>query len=229
MKNRHLSIILSLLFLALAAATAQDNEPKDQAKPPKSGELKKVEKEIGKGKDIMVMETSMGTIELKLYAKEAPKTVQNFIGLAKKGYYNGIIFHRVIENFMIQGGDPTGTGTGGESIYGQKFEDEISPNLKFERPGLLAMANAGPNTNGSQFFITLVPTQWLNGKHTIFGEVVSGMDVVKAIGKVEVSKSGNKPIKDVVMKKVYLKGAKEEKKPKPSKDAKEGKEKEGKD
>jgi cyclophilin family peptidyl-prolyl cis-trans isomerase len=158
------------------------------------------------------METSMGTIELKLYRNEAPKTVENFLGLAKKGYYNGIIFHRVIDNFMIQGGDPTGTGMGGESIFGKKFEDEISPRLKFERPGLLAMANAGPNTNGSQFFITLVPTPWLNGHHTIFGEVVSGMDVVKAIGKVETSKPGDKPLKDVVMKKVYMKSAKKDEK-----------------
>jgi cyclophilin family peptidyl-prolyl cis-trans isomerase len=113
---------------------------------------------------------------------------------------------------MIQGGDPTGTGTGGESIYGANFEDEISPNLKFDRAGLLAMANTGrPKSNGSQFFITLVPTTWLNGHHTIFGEVVSGMDVVKAIGKVQTTKPGDKPVKPVTMKSVHLKGSKEEK------------------
>lgn len=170
----------------------------------------------------ILVETSIGMIELKLFCGEAPKTVENFAGLAKKGYYNGLIFHRVIDKFMIQGGDPTGTGAGGESIYGKKFEDEISPKLKFDRAGLLAMANAGPNTNGSQFFITLVPTAWLNGHHTIFGEVVSGMDVVNAIGKVQTNPQNNKPLKDVVMKKVYVKDAKEEKKPKDTKET-EGK------
>jgi cyclophilin family peptidyl-prolyl cis-trans isomerase len=159
----------------------------------------------------ILVETSVGMIELKLFQKEAPRTVENFRGLARKGYYDGVIFHRVIDKFMIQGGDPTGTGAGGESIYGKKFEDEISPNLKFDRAGLLAMANAGPNTNGSQFFITLVPTAWLNGHHTIFGEVVSGMDVVNAIGKVQTNQQNNKPLKDVMMKKVYVKGAKETK------------------
>ncbi len=158
----------------------------------------------------ILVETSMGTIEVKLFRKEAPRTVENFTGLAEKGYYNGLIFHRVIDKFMIQGGDPTGTGAGGESIYGKKFEDEISPNLKFDRSGLLAMANAGPNTNGSQFFITLVPTAWLNGHHTIFGEVVSGMDILNAIGKVQTNSQNNRPLKDVVMKKVYVKGATEE-------------------
>jgi cyclophilin family peptidyl-prolyl cis-trans isomerase len=153
----------------------------------------------------------MGTIEVSLFRADAPKTVENFIGLAKKGYYNGISFHRVIDNFMIQGGDPTGTGSGGESFYGKMFEDEISPKAKFDRAGILAMANAGPNTNGSQFFITLVPTPWLNGHHTIFGEVVNGMDIVKAIGKVKTSKPGDKPETPVVMKKVYLKGMAEAK------------------
>jgi cyclophilin family peptidyl-prolyl cis-trans isomerase len=142
-----------------------------------------------------------------LYRSDAPRTVENFEGLANKKYYDGIIFHRVIDGFMLQGGDPTGTGTAGESIFGKKFDDEISPRLKFDRQGLLAMANAGPNTNGSQFFITLAPTPWLSGHHTIFGEVVSGMEVVKAIGKVATSKPRDKPLKDVVMQKVYIKGA----------------------
>jgi len=154
---------------------------------------------------IAVIETSMGTVEVELFGKEAPKTVKNFVGLAGKGYYNGIIFHRVIDNFMIQGGDPTGTGRGGESIYGAKFEDEIVPTLKHDGPGILSMANAGPNTNGSQFFITLAPTAWLDGKHTIFGRVVKGIDVVKAIGKVQTTKPGDKPVSDVVMKKVTIK------------------------
>jgi cyclophilin family peptidyl-prolyl cis-trans isomerase len=130
---------------------------------------------------VIIIKTNKGNIELELYPDKTPKTVQNFATLAKRGYYNGIAFHRVIDNFMIQGGDPTGTGSGGESIYGGKFEDEILPDLKFTGPGILAMANSGPNTNGSQFFITHVATPWLDGKHTIFGEVTKGMDVVNAI------------------------------------------------
>ena len=130
---------------------------------------------------IIALETNQGTIKIKLYPDIAPKTCENFIGLIKKGYYNGLIFHRVIPGFMIQGGDPTGTGTGGESLWGGKFEDEFSPKVTFNKPGILAMANAGPNTNGSQFFITVAKTDWLNGHHTIFGEVVEGMDVVEKI------------------------------------------------
>ena len=145
-----------------------------------------------------------------MFREEAPKAVENFIQLAQKEYYNGVLFHRVIDNFMIQGGDPTGTGSGGESIYGKYFEDETNLQRKFDRPGLLAMANAGPNTNGSQFFITLVPAPWLNNHYTIFGEVVSGMDVVKAIGKVRTTKPEDKPVKDIVMRRVYLKGRKNE-------------------
>ena len=210
MIHRFASFVLMLLFAALAVA--QEKDTVKVAKPAQTDAATKITKEGKKMSDIVVMETNMGTIELKLYRNEAPKTVENFIGLARKGYYNNLIFHRVIERFMIQGGDPTGTGMGGESIYGKKFEDEISPNLKFDHAGILAMANAGPNTNGSQFFITLVPTPWLNTHHTIFGEVVSGMDVVTAIGKVQTSKPGDKPVKDVVMKSVHVKGEKTEKK-----------------
>jgi len=155
-------------------------------------------------KTVAVIKTNMGTIEIELFEKQTPRTVGNFVGLANKGYYNGIIFHRVISNFMIQGGDPTGTGTGGQSFYGKKFEDEIVPSLKHDVPGILSMANSGPNTNGSQFFITLVPTSWLDGKHTVFGKVIAGMDVVQAIGKVQTSKPGDKPLKDVVMEKVTI-------------------------
>jgi cyclophilin family peptidyl-prolyl cis-trans isomerase len=153
---------------------------------------------------VAVIKTNMGTIEIELFAKETPKTVENFVGLANKGYYNGVIFHRVIDNFMIQGGDPTGTGRGGDSFWGGKFADEIVPSLKHDQPGILSMANAGPNTNGSQFFITLVATPWLDGKHTVFGKVISGMDVVSAIGKVATSKPGDKPLKDVVMELVTI-------------------------
>ncbi len=153
---------------------------------------------------VAVIKTNMGNIEIELFADKAPKTVENFVGLAKKGYYNGVIFHRVIDNFMIQGGDPTGTGRGGESLWGGKFNDEIDSTLTFDKPGYLAMANAGPNTNGSQFFITTVPTPWLNGHHTIFGKVVGGMDVINKISKVETTKPYDRPIKDVVMKEVVI-------------------------
>jgi cyclophilin family peptidyl-prolyl cis-trans isomerase len=151
---------------------------------------------------IAIMQTNMGVIEIELFEKQTPKTVENFTGLAEKGYYNGVIFHRVIDKFMIQGGDPTGTGRGGESFWGGKFEDEFDASLKHDEPGMLSMANAGPNTNGSQFFITVAPTPWLDGKHSVFGKVINGMDVVYAISKVAVSKPGDKPLNDVVMEKV---------------------------
>lgn len=132
-------------------------------------------------KPIVVVETNLGNITIALKPDVAPKAVENFIRLAQKDYYNNVIFHRVIKNFMIQGGDPEGTGRGGESIWGKPFEDEFSLHEKFDKPGILAMANAGPKTNGSQFFITTAATPWLNGKHTIFGQVVEGYDVVKKI------------------------------------------------
>jgi len=134
-----------------------------------------------KMKDIrIVMKTGKGNIELTLFPSKAPVTCASFLNLAKQGKYDGIVFHRVIADFMVQGGDPTGTGAGDR---GYKFEDECKPELTFNRPGLLAMANAGPGTNGSQFFITHVPTPWLNGKHTIFGAVTKGQEVVNAIAK----------------------------------------------
>jgi len=136
-------------------------------------------------KTTIVMETTQGTIELELKPEVAPKACENMIKLAKKGYYDGIIFHRIIKEFMIQGGDPTGTGAGGESIWGKPFEDECKSSVTFSKRGLLAMANAGPGTNGSQFFITTVETPWLNGHHTIFGEVSKGYDVVEKLEKVE--------------------------------------------
>jgi peptidyl-prolyl cis-trans isomerase-like 1 len=120
-----------------------------------------------------------------LYSDHAPKTCKNFETLARRGYYDAVIFHRIIPNFMLQTGDPTGTGRGGTSIYGDKFEDEINPGLKHTGAGVLSMANAGPNTNGSQFFITLAPTPWLDGKHTIFGRVKAGLGVVKRMGLVK--------------------------------------------
>ncbi|MBI2416367.1 MAG: peptidylprolyl isomerase [Ignavibacteriales bacterium] len=151
-----------------------------------------------------IMETSMGNIEIELFEKDVPKTVQNFVGLSEKGYYNGIIFHRIIDEFMIQGGDPTGTGRGGESIYGKKFDDEFQPHLRHNAAGILSMANAGPGTNGSQFFITLIPTPWLDNKHSVFGKVIGGIDVLSAIGKVKTHKPSDKPVVDVVIKKVTI-------------------------
>jgi peptidylprolyl isomerase len=143
---------------------------------------------------IVVFKTNQGEIEIELYPKIAPKTCENFIGLINKGYYNTTTFHRVIKNFMIQGGDPTGTGRGGKSLWGRDFKDEFSPNVVFDKGGILAMANRGPNTNGSQFFITTAPTPWLNGRHTIFGKVIKGYDVVKKIENVKTG-YGDKPVK----------------------------------
>jgi peptidylprolyl isomerase len=153
---------------------------------------------------IVVLETTQGVTELKLMPEVAPKACENFIKLAEKGYYNGIIFHRVIKNFMIQGGDPTGTGRDGESIWGRAFEDEVTPNVSFDRPGILAMANAGPNTNGSQFFITTAKTPWLNMRHTIFGVVLSGYDVVQKIENTATD-SSDRPIAEQKIIKAYLK------------------------
>jgi peptidyl-prolyl cis-trans isomerase A (cyclophilin A) len=159
--------------------------------------------------------TTEGDFKVRLYDDKAPKTVANFVGLAegtqewtdpktrqqvKRPFYNGLIFHRVIEGFMLQGGCPAGTGTGGP---GYQFADEFGPGLKHDRPGLLSMANAGPNTNGSQFFVTLVPTPWLDNKHAIFGEVVEGMDVVQKIGKTPTGRN-DKPVKDIVMTSVTI-------------------------
>jgi peptidyl-prolyl cis-trans isomerase A (cyclophilin A) len=161
------------------------------------------------------LRTNQGTIVIRLFPDHAPKTVRNFVELAEGGrewtdpstgqvttskLYDGTIFHRVIPDFMIQGGDPLGTGRGGP---GYKFADEIHPDLRFDRPYLLAMANAGPGTNGSQFFVTVAPTPWLNGKHTIFGEVVQGADVVDLISRLK-SGSQDRPVEDVVVESVTI-------------------------
>ena len=153
---------------------------------------------------IVILETTQGKITLELFPKVAPLAVENFTTHVKNGYYNGLVFHRIIKGFMIQGGDPTGTGSGGESIWKKPFDDEFSPNVVFNRKGILAMANAGPATNGSQFFITVAPTQWLNGRHTIFGEVKSGYDNVRKLEMVEVTSRGNRPLENQKIIKAYL-------------------------
>jgi peptidyl-prolyl cis-trans isomerase A (cyclophilin A) len=149
---------------------------------------------------IIVFETNQGAFKAELFMDKAPITSQNFLDLTNKGFYNGLKFHRVIAEFMLQGGDPSGNGTGGP---GYQIKDEFSPGLKHTTPGILSMANAGPNTGGSQFFVTLVPTPWLDGKHAIFGKVVSGMDVVQNIGKVSVN-ADDAPLQPVIMQKVFL-------------------------
>jgi cyclophilin family peptidyl-prolyl cis-trans isomerase len=157
----------------------------------------------GEGQLVATIETNYGTIKFEMFLQEAPRTVKNFIGLSIQGYYDGLLFHRVVKDFMIQGGDSTGTGGGGRSYFGVEFEDEFSNQLRHNAPGIVSMANRGPNTNTSQFFITTIATPFLDGKHTIFGKVIEGMDIVYEIGKVETAGS-EKPIKDVIMKKIYV-------------------------
>lgn len=146
------------------------------------------------------IQTTLGPIEAELHKAKAPKTVENFVTLAKKGFYDGIIFHRVIPGFMIQTGDPEGTGRGGP---GYRFADEFSPDLKHDKPGVFSMANSGPNTNGSQFFITEAPTPWLDGRHSVFGQVTQGIEIVHAIATVQ-RDSADKPLTPVKMEKVSV-------------------------
>ncbi|MEK4222628.1 peptidylprolyl isomerase [Bacillus sp. FSL W8-0116] len=186
--------------------------------------------QVAENEIVVEMKTNKGSIKIKLFPEYTPKTVENFITHSKNGYYNGLIFHRVIRDFMIQGGDPKGNGTGGESIYGKPFEDEFSPNL-FNIRGALSMANAGPNTNGSQFFIVqnqnIDPgfreqmekagypkeiidvymekggTPWLDFRHTVFGQVLEGMDVVDEIANVETDQQ-DRPLEDVIIETILV-------------------------
>ena len=172
-------VFLVIFFAAALFCTAQnaDNQSKKTS-----------------GATYVKIETSYGNMVVLLY-NDTPLHRDNFINLVEKGYYDSLIFHRVIRDFMIQGGDPTGTGRGGESIWGKPFDDEFADDLRFDRKGLLAMANAGPRTNGSQFFITTTETPWLTGHHTIFGEVVEGYDAVE---KIEKCRTGfmDRPVED---------------------------------
>ena len=188
MKKLYISMVLLVCLMFLTACSNQEN---------RAGAAKAI---VVKP-TTAVFTTNMGTFETTLATKEAPLTCDNFIKLAKKGFYNGTIFHRIIPGFMIQGGDPKGTGMGGP---GYTIKDEFSPMLKHDKAGVLSMANAGPNTGGSQFFITLAPTPWLDGKHAVFGKVTKGMDVVDKIGKV-LTDGRDKPISDVVIKSLEIK------------------------
>jgi len=188
--------------------TEEKKDNTTQQQPPateqKKEEVKTDAKDDNKGPDFVKFETTLGNFTIKLFSDKAPLTTGNFKGLVKKGFYNGVIFHRVIDGFMIQGGDPTGTGRGGSGVT---INDEFGPGLKHDKKGILSMANAGPNTGQSQFFITLAPTPHLDGRHAIFGEVVDGMSVVEKIGKVKTG-PGDKPVEDVKMTKVYLSDSK---------------------
>jgi cyclophilin family peptidyl-prolyl cis-trans isomerase len=163
-------------------------------------------------KQVAVVETTMGTIEIELYGSDAPRTVENFVKLAEKKYFDGVIFHRVSKGFVVQGGDPTGTGTGGESIWGKDFEDELNPQTPSYKEGyvkgVVAMANRGPNTNSSQFFIMLQNVPGMPKHYSIFGKVIKGMDVVEKIGQVEIipqmGPTDGRPKIDVVMKHVTV-------------------------
>lgn len=201
-------------FLMAWTLHAENSETKNKTKSSKN--LNHKEKTLAKGTPVQaIFETSEGTFKIKLFADKTPKTVENFVGLAegtkeftdpktskkeKKPFYDGLIFHRVIPNFMIQGGCPLGTGTGGP---GYRFEDEIVKGLSHDKPGKLSMANAGPGTNGSQFFITVAATPWLDGKHTVFGEVVEGYDIVEKISKVKTG-AMDKPATPIIIKSVKI-------------------------
>ena len=197
-------LLASCFLLAGCATSASRNTPvvSEKAAAPVNAVTQPEAVETGKENKIVKIkiETTMGDIYADLYETEAPKTVANFMTLANKGFYDGIIFHRVIPNFMVQTGDPTGTGMGGP---GYQFADEFSEKLRHDKPGVLSMANSGPNTNGSQFFLTEVPTPWLDDHHSVFGNVTGGMDVVLKIVKAPRDRQ-DKPVQPIAMKKVTV-------------------------
>lgn len=201
MNKKHIFSALVCLALVITGCAGQSATPHPQQP---SAQAPQAADNVQKKNSIAVFETSMGNFKVELFEDKAPLTTKNFITLVNKGFYNGLIFHRVIDKFMIQGGDPSGNGTGGP---GYKIPDEFNPDLKHSSEGILSMANAGPNTGGSQFFITLAATPWLDNKHAVFGKVVEGMDVVRAIGKTKTG-AQDKPVQDVVMKKITIVEAK---------------------
>ena len=184
------------------AAHAEDRQAVSATDTNVKTDVNKGEKKMVK--HIAVFETTMGNFKIELLDDKTPITVKNFIDLSKKGFYDGVIFHRVIDGFMIQGGDPKGNGTGGP---GYTIPDEFDPALKHDDEGILSMANAGPNTGGSQFFITLAATPWLDNHHAVFGKVIEGMDVVRDIGHTQTG-YGDRPVHDVVIEKITIKDAK---------------------
>jgi cyclophilin family peptidyl-prolyl cis-trans isomerase len=188
-------LILFIQVLLIAGCSGNTGNSGSQGAPestPKQTTMKK--------NSVAKFETSKGDFTIELFEDKAPITTKNFIDLVNKKFYDGLIFHRVMDGFMIQGGDPKGNGTGGP---GYSIKDEFHPDLKHDSAGILSMANAGPNTGGSQFFITLAPTSWLDKKHAVFGKVTTGLDVVKAIGKVKTG-ANDKPTEDVVIKKITI-------------------------
>lgn len=199
MRNLFFTIIAVVLIVALLLIFfSKQTKTKQKDMINKSEPILLEENEIV-GKNAK-FQTSLGDFTVKLYGDKTPLTVSNFVTLAKKGFFNGLIFHRVIAGFMIQGGDPKGDGTGGPDY---KYKDEFSTDLKFDRKGILAMANSGPNTNGSQFFITVAPTPHLNNVHTIFGEVINGYDIVEKISNVKTN-SLNKPLENITINKIDI-------------------------
>ena len=192
MKKIVMCLALAMVFMATACAAGS------------FWDFKKDEGESKVANRIAVFDTNMGEFEIELFEDKAPITTKNFIDLAQEGFYDGVIFHRVIDGFMIQGGDPTGTGMGGP---GYTIEDEFTPELTHESEGILSMANTGrPHTGGSQFFITLAATPWLDGHHTVFGKVIKGMEVVREIGHVKTGPQ-DRPVHDVVINKITIKDA----------------------
>ena len=191
---RRIFIGLVILFLFVSCATMEQNSTTG------NNENKSISKAEEKKMTKATIKTNMGEIVIELFADKAPKTVENFVTLAEKGFYDGVIFQRVIPQFMIQGGDPTGTGRGGP---GYTFADEFEPTLKHTEAGMLSMANSGPNTNGSQFFITVAATPWLDGKHAIFGKVIEGLDLVIKMSEVA-TLPGDRPKNKIIMEKVTI-------------------------
>ena len=203
MKKIIVSLLLSTIVF-LTGCNAKDTNNTSTMNANSNGNSS-VKTEDKKSKDtIVVLQTNQGNIELKMFPEVAPLAVENFVTHATNGYYDGLIFHRVIKGFMIQGGDPTGTGRGGESIWKKEFVNEHKENIVFDRPFLLAMANHGANTNGSQFFITTKTTAFLNGGYTIFGEVVLGQKVVEKIENTKTA-AADRPVEKQIIKKAIVK------------------------
>jgi len=197
MSKKIVSILLILFVQVFLVAGCSGNTGNSSSQPVPESTAKQT---ATKKNSVAKFETSKGNFTVELFEDKAPVTTKNFIDLVNKKFYDGLIFHRVIDGFMIQGGDPKGNGTGGP---GYTIKDEFHPDLKHDSAGILSMANAGPNTGGSQFFITLAPTPWLDNKHAVFGKVITGLDVVQGIGKVKTG-SMDKPVEDVVIKKITI-------------------------